>query len=320
MGFKIDYNIAIAGGAYDQRMLQESRQVFSDVSTPEQRQAADAAAEALREKLKGVKVTMSPEAVEYMDGIRERKEAQRIEEERIRQEYSSLLNPENAFDRVGTQFSIISGELSEMGFYDALSDDETLRVDKLLAGITYGMNSVCGNLKEENPGFEQLSSHAARFELESSTAALRQFSEKFVPSEMREKFDNLIDQYYEHNAKALEGYRSSKEISNELLAGIYDRTASEMVRPMREDEKIIQQAGKVKTEESDFTQAAESWRTYFKKLVSGEKSVDDSITMMQDTLNALASGNSKNPGLIQYVSQWNSFSIENARHYWGLLI
>ncbi len=320
MGFKIDYNIAIAGGAYDQRMLQESRQVFSDVSTPEQRQAADAAAEALREKLKGVKVTMSPEAVEYMDGIRERKEAQRIEEERIRQEYSSLLNPENAFDRVGTQFSIISGELSEMGFYDELSDDETLRVDKLLAGITYGMNSVCGNLKEENPGFEQLSSHAARFELESSTAALRQFSEKFVPSEMREKFDNLIDQYYEHNAKALEGYRSSKEISNELLAGIYDRTASEMVRPMREDEKIIQQAGKVKTEESDFTQAAESWRTYFKKLVSGEKSVDDSITMMQDTLNALASGNSKNPGLIQYVSQWNSFSIENARHYWGLLI
>lgn len=320
MGFKIDYNTAIAGGAYDQRMLQESRQVFSDVSTPEQRQAADAAAEALREKLKGVKVTMSPEAVEYMDGIRERKEAQRIEEERIRQEYSSLLNPENAFDRVGTQFSIISGELSEMGFYDELSDDETLRVDKLLAGITYGMNSVCGNLKEENPGFEQLSSHAARFELESSTAALRQFSEKFVPSEMREKFDNLIDQYYEHNAKALEGYRSSKEISNELLAGIYDRTASEMVRPMREDEKIIQQAGKVKTEESDFTQAAESWRTYFKKLVSGEKSVDDSITMMQDTLNALASGNSKNPGLIQYVSQWNSFSIENARHYWGLLI
>lgn len=280
IGFSIDYDVAIAGGAYDNRMLQKDRQVFSDVSTPEQRQAADAAAEALREKLKGVSVKMSPEAVEYMDGIRERKESQRAEEERRRQECSYLLNPENAFDRVGTQFSIISGELSEMEFYDSLSDDETLQVDQLLAGITYGMNSVCGNLKDESPGFEQLSSHAARFELESSTAALRQFSEKFVPSEMRERFDNLIDQYYEHNAKALEGYRSSKEFSNELLAGIYDRTASKMVRPMRED----------------------------------------SITMMQDTLNALASGNSKNPGLIQYVSQWNSFSIENARHYWGLLI
>ncbi len=320
MGFSIDYDVAIAGGAYDNRMLQKDRQVFSDVSIPEQRQAADAAAEALREKLKGVSVKMSPEAVEYMGGIRERKESQRAEEERRRQECSYLLNPENAFDRVGTQFSIISGELSEMGFYDSLSDDETLQVDQLLAGITYGLNSVCGNLKDESPGFEQLSSHAARFELESSTAALRQFSEKFVPSEMRERFDNLIDQYYEHNAKALEGYRSSKEFSNELLAGIYDRTASKMVRPMREDEKIIQQAGKVKTEEADFTQAAKSWKTYFKKLVSGEKSVEDSITMMQDTLNALASGNSKNPGLIQYVSQWNSFSIENARHYWGLLI
>ncbi len=319
MGARIDYDVAIAGGAYDNRMLQKSRQVFSDVSTPEQRQAADAAAEALRERLKGVSVKMSPEATEFMTGLRERKEAMYAENERIRQE-NSFLNKENAFDQIGTQFSIISGELSEMGFYDSLSDDETLQVDQLLAGITYGMNSVCGNMKEENPGFEQLSSHAARFELESSTAALRQFSEEFVPSEMRERFDKLIDQYYEHNAKALEGYRSTKEISNELLAGIYDRTASKMVRPMREEEKIVQQAGKVKVEDADFTKAAESWQTYFKMLVSGEKSVDDSITMMQDTLNALASGNSKNQGLIQYVSQWNSFSIENARHYWGLLI
>lgn len=308
----------ISGGAYEKRMIQKSLQTFSDLSTPEERQAADTAAEALKETLKGVTVTISPESVEFLDGVRERKEAQRAEEERMRQEYS-FLNPENAFNRIGTQFGIISDELSKMGFYDNLSDGEALQVDRILSGITHGMNSVCGNVKEEQFDSEQLSSYAARFELESSTAALRQFSEKFVPEDMRESFSNLIDQYYEHNAKILEGYRSSREISNELLATLYDQTASKRVIPMDEEEKNIQKAGKVKVEESDITNATESWREHFKLLVSGEKSVDDSITMMQDTLNALASGNSQNKSLLQYVSRWNSFSIENARQYWNLL-
>lgn len=314
-----NYNRTIAGGAYDNRMYQKNCQNFSDISTPEERQAADAAAEALKEKLKGVTVTMSPEAVEFMAGVRERKEAAMAEQERILQEFS-FLNPENAFNRIGTQFSIISDTLSGMGFYDNLSDDETLQVDCILAGITYGMNSVCGNVKEELSDSDQLSSYAARFELESSTAALRQFSEKFVPEDMRESFSNLIDQYYEHNAKVLEGYRSSREISNEGLATLYDWTASKRVIPMDEEEKNIQKAGKVKNTESDLNSATESWRKQFKMLLSGEKSVDDSITMMQDTLNALASGNSKSKDLLQYVSQWNSFSIENARQYWNLLV
>ncbi|MCM1263229.1 MAG: hypothetical protein NC313_10960 [Butyrivibrio sp.] len=294
-------------------------QAFSDFSTPEERQAADTAVEALKEKLKGVNVTISPESVEFLDGVKERKEAQRAEEERIRQEYG-FLNPENAFNRIDTQFGIISDALSGMGFYDNLSDDEALQVDRILSDITSGMNSVCGNVREVQPDSEQLSSYAARFELESSTAALRQFSEKFVPEEMREDFSNLIDQYYEHNAKILEGYRSSREISNELLATLYDWTASKRAIPMDEEEKNIQKAGKVKAEESDIANAVESWREQLKMLASGEKSVDDSITMMQDALNALASGNSKNQSLLQYVSKWNSFSLENARQYWSLLI
>lgn len=319
MGTEINYDVAMLGGVYYNRMIQKNLQNFSDLSTPEERQAADAAAAALEEKLKGVTVTISPESVEFLNGVRERKEAQKAEEERIRQEYS-FLNPESAFNRIGTQFGIISDELSKMGFYDNMSDDEVLQVERILAGITYGMNSVCGNVKEEVPDSKQLSSYAARFELESSTAALRQFSEKFLPEDMRENFSNLIDQYYEHNAKLLEGYRSSREISNERLATIYDWTAFMRAVPMDEEEKTIQKAGKVKLKESDITNATKSWREHFKMLVSGEKSVDDSISMMQDTLNALASGNSKDKNLLKYVSQWNSFSIENARQYWNLLI
>lgn len=321
MGYTINYDVAIAGGVYDDRMLQKNRQTYNDTPTLEQQQEADAAVKALQEKLKGVTVTISPEAVEFMNSMQERKEAACAENERILQE-NAFLNPDNAFDRIGTQFSVFSGALSEMGFFDELSDEETLKVEHFLASVTYGMNNLRhgGSLKEERPLSEELSSHAARFELESSTAALRQFSEKFIPASMRDSFNDLVDQYYEHNAKNLEGYRSVKEYMNEGSAKIYDRTAFMRAIPLSQDEKSVWKLGKVKLEESDYADAAENWKSQFKMLVRGEKSLEDVFAMMQDTLNALASGNSKNQDVLQYVSQWNASSIENTREYWSMLV
>lgn len=317
--YRLDYNSdnrTITGGVYSQRMYKKN--LAEQDLTPSEKDLQSA--EALKEKLKGVTVTISPEAEKYMTGLRERKEAQKAEEERIRQEWDSLFDPNDPFDRIGSYFSVFSGALSEMGFYDNLSDDETLQMECLLGGITYSMNSLFGNLQEEEAVCGPLSSYAARLELESSTAALRQFSEKFLPLNMRDTFDDLIDRYYERNAKGLIGYRSSWEQYHEDDAWILDRTASERVIPVSEKEKVIWQLGKVKTTEADYNHAAESWRLSLKKLVDGEKSVDDSIGMMQDTLNALASGNSKNQGVLQYVSRWNKFTVENARQYWKLLV
>lgn len=317
--YRLDYNgdsRTITGGVYNQRMYEKNLKEQS--LTPSEKDLQSA--EALKEKLKGVTVTISPEAERYMAGLRERKEAQKDEEERMRQEWDSLFDPDDPFDRIGTYFSVFDGALSEMGFYDDLSDDETLQMECLLGGITYGMNSLFGNLQEEEAVCGPLSSHAARFELESSTAALRQFSEKFLPLYMKDTFDNLIDRYYERNSKGLTGYRSSWEIYHEDDAWVLDTTASKRVVPVSEKEKIVWKLGKVKLTEADYDSAAESWRSSLKTLAGGEKSVDDSITAMQDTLNALASGNSKNQGVLQYVSRWNKFTIENARQYWKLLV
>ena len=68
---------------------------------------------------------------------------------------------------------------------------------------------------------------------------------------MQDFFNNLVDQYYEHNSKVLEGYQSSRETSNELLAAIYEKTASNRRAPLSENEKMIQMAGKVKVDEED---------------------------------------------------------------------
>ena len=317
MGIEIDYLTAGAGGAYWERMQKKNRAQYtmSENMTEEVETA-----EKLQEKLRGVTITMSPESEEYMSELRERKEAEKLRYE----QYMQSNNPFTAndpFAQIGTEFSIISNALSQMGFYDHLSDDEVLEVDTLLATITYGMNSIGGTLKIANDDpTTELTSYVARFELESSTAALRQFAKKYLPENMQEDFNTLVDKYYEHNSKALEGYRSSRERLNELQARNYEKTGSQRVVPMAEDEKMIQLSGKVKVNDEDINSAVKGWRESFKIIANSEKSVDDAVAMMRDILNRLASGNSENRRFLEYVDGWNTFAIENAKTYWSALM
>lgn len=329
MGYSFDYNeLRICGGVYDRRMYQNYRHNTTLTPTEEQKQTA----EELKEKMAGVTVTISQEGFDresYMADLRERKEEMRAQKERDREEHSYLnhLNKGDVFEQcfgqwyLGSLDSIISGTLDEMGFYDDLSDDETLEVECLLAGITYGMNTVGGGIRVADPVCGELTSQAARFELESSTAALKQFSKKYVPSKMQEQFAELIDQYYKHNEKALQGYRSSAEISDELTAKYNDEIASTRLFPIMEETEVIKgQLGKVKNTKDDVGHAVKEWQKQLRMLVSGVRSVNDSMQMMRNTLNALASGNSKDQGVLQYVDRRGSYSIENARQYWGMLL
>lgn len=64
---------------------------------------------------------------------------------------------------------------------------------------------------------------------------------------MQEQFAELIDQYYKHNEKALQGYRSTSEILDELTARLKEEMTSTRRFPiMKEGEKISWQLGKVK--------------------------------------------------------------------------
>lgn len=317
MGIEIDYLQAGAGGAYWERMLMKnSVQRTMPGHTPEEAGMA----EEVREKLSGVTITMSPESAEYMKRLEARKEEERAQQARFQRENSPLVM-QDPFSRIGTQFSTISKALSEMGYYDDLSDEEVLETDKLLANITYGMNSICGNFRvETETRAPELSSYAAKFELESSTAALRQFADKYLPENMRETFQNLVDKYYEHNSMALEGYRSTREIMDELQANTYDKVASSRVIPMSEEEKMTHLAGKVKPEDEDVNSAYKEWRTYFKMFAQADHPEDDVMAKLSESLNRLASGNSENKRFVQFIANRNAFAIENARLYWSALI
>lgn len=112
----------------------------------------------------------------------------------------------------------------------------------------------------------------------------------------------------------------SKETSNELLAAIYEKTASDRRAPLSENEKMIQMAGKVKADEEDEKEAIKEWRKCLRALADRKGETGEMMGRMSDILKRLASGNSENKQLLNYVEQWNSLSIENARKYWAVLV
>lgn len=286
---------------------------YKMVNTPEEQRAA----EELKTKMQGVKVTISPESLEYLAGVKERKEAERAARERWEKEKSL----ENPFEGIGTHFQIFSSALEEKGFYDNMSDEEVLEVESVLGDITHSLNGLFGTVKIISDGDgEELSSHAARFEVESATAAMRKFSKKYVPEEMREFFNGLIDRYYEFNSRKLEGYRSSEEAFNELDAELYDKTESSRVIPLNKAQRAAQLAGKVKISKEDKETAVKEWRKCLNALAGGRGELDEMMGKMSDILKKFASGNSENKLLLDYVEQWNSTAIENARKYWSALV
>lgn len=317
MEMEIDYLKAGTGGVYWDRIQKKNR---AEYKAPDNSSEDEKSAEEVREQLTGVTLTMSPESEEFTARLAERKAAERAQQLRFQQE-NNPLQMQNPFDRIGTQFATISKALSNMGYYDNLSDEEILKTETLLANITYGMNNLCGNLRvESDDQFQELSSYAARFELESSTAALRQFANKYLPEHMQERFQGLVDKYYEHNSKALEGYRSNKEIMSELQARIYDRTESARVIGPSEVEQMNHLYGKVKVKDEEINSAVNDWRACFRDLSEGKQPVKDVMGKIQGILNRLASGNSKNKRFLQYVNEWNAFPIENAKLYWSALV
>lgn len=320
MGMEINYSQERTGGAYWERMHQKNRKEYQ---MPPNTEEEIKAAEKVKKEMEGVEVSMSPEAEEFLAGTKARKEAAQAEYDRLEKE-SYFSNMENPFEFSGggrPQYSIFSKALSEQGFYDNMSDEEVLEAEDLLISITYGMNSIRGGSQEGvNSQFSQLSSHAARFELESSTAALRQFSNKYLPESMKASFNTLIEKYYEHNDKQLEGYRSSEEIVNELKGKLLERTASQRISPVSAEEKVSQMASKVEIRKEDEEAAVNGWKKCFQSIMNGKSTVEDAISQMKNILKSYVSGNSENENFLKYVEQWNEFSIKNANSYWSKVI
>lgn len=142
-------------------------------------------------------------------------------------------HPDEPFwGNTGNQWLTFSEFLYDNRVYDSLSTEEAGELDEALQKMTCGMDDVSrwqlvsGKIEHDAParylsgiGFTE-SEDALRLELESSAEALKYFGEKHIADEgLREKFNGLVDMFYAHNSKILDGYSSAAENRAKAQAG-----------------------------------------------------------------------------------------------------
>ncbi|NSL51888.1 hypothetical protein [Calidifontibacillus erzurumensis] len=148
------------------------------------------------------------------------KQVQGLMEMTVEEFFSKDINVQNADPsdifsyRPQDQWLVFSQYLHESKYYDSLTDEELNKVESILQHITDGIDSLATYAGINLFGIkkQQLNSYEAHLELASSTAALQHFSDMFLSGDVKNGFDQLIQEYVRHNSKKVMNYQSVEEI------------------------------------------------------------------------------------------------------------
>ena len=269
------------------------------------------------------RITFSPETLEYMAHVDERKAAQRAERARLEAE-----NPWSPFDYRGdlsqnepTQYLVFSKFLYDKGFFDDMDDEQAGNMENMLKNITSGMDSIRSSL--DTGRWEGSMSHeAAKLDLVSSVNALNYFADTYVPEGMRDSFKELIKEYENYNSKIAANHKNSADWYSEAMADISAPNATGVsadVREAQEQIRAYQQIGRVTHTEQEEKGLIEEYQTLFDKLIKKEDSAGNIFDSLQNLLVNYASGGSKNSRVLNLLNANNAGSINRMFQYWSAM-
>ena len=172
-------------------------------------------------------------------------------------------------------------------------------------------------------GGRELYSYEAALEVESSTAALKLFCDKYLQNEQKDGFDFLIGKYYDDLSKRLQGYQSAEE---ELYESIHDLGISESDQTLRQhglsEKQIKTHKIKVKLGGVKHTkQEEEAYRNALKQLFSSINKENQASVFerLEELVVNYASGNSDDPDVRNVVRTQTQGVRDNVRDYWEKL-
>lgn len=300
-------------GAYDKRVEQNRFKAESQINKAERENSITA-----KEMLGGT-VEISQESKEFMDGVGERKAAQRAALEGARE------GGGNAFDGTGDfkkQYLVLSENLYRNGFYDDLSDDEVRDMEETLRDITSGMESINRNGLNRNFSTE-MSHEGAKLELISSVNALNYFADKYVPEKIRDSFKELIKQYESYNSERVAAHKSIYDLRDEGMAqmpapsGTYVSTAP---KKQQEEVKASAAIGKVAHTAEQEQANKEEYQALFERLMTKQEDASKVFEGLQRALINYASGGSTNNMVLTMLNERNTAAIHNMADYWSRLL
>ena len=236
---------------------------------------------------RGVKVSVSDEDMEFLcseEGYQKMKQdaadlyVKNANQQKI---IAKDKNPNDLFwNNTGNQWLVFSEKLYNSGFYAEMEAEEVKQFEDTLAYATFGMDCLSrsqyltgiefSSIQEEYKYY--MSSSEAVTELESSVAALRYLSDKLLPEENQEEFNQLIDMYYEHNKEVLSEYNNPMESFNKVIAGIHSRKSSyshlldEVAEKPVSEYKYTVMLGMIEKSEQEKEQYQQELQSLFEKL------------------------------------------------------
>ncbi|SDZ08880.1 hypothetical protein SAMN05421736_10632 [Evansella caseinilytica] len=238
-------------------------------------------------------------------------------------------DPSDIFSyRPQDQWLVFSQYLHESGFFDSLSNEEVEGMEFALNSITSGLDSLT-MLGAKSPRFSSsrvnkiLDSYEARLELSSSSAALQYFSDKYLSEDVKQGFDELVQQYVSHNAKKVENYQSSEEKFYAARAKLNLESASltaEQARQLSMTNKL----GQTTYTKEELEELQKTYTDLFQSL----KSENDLSAVLQKTrkqlLEFVTKGISQKDASYQlaqsFVGQRTDETFQRIEGYWQKLL
>ena len=190
-----------------------------------------------------VRVSVSKEDMDFLcsDAGFKKMKADALELYKLNAEQQKKININKNGDDVfwehtGDQWLAFSKMLNDEGFYNGMSDDDVKKMENVLSDITAGMDHLSRSqyhtgivFSDAKDSFHFFMSRAdVLTELESSSSALKYFSDKFLTGIAKEGFDKLIEDYRRHNEEIITNYVNPMESFHKIVAGI-NKTAKEFV-------------------------------------------------------------------------------------------
>lgn len=235
----------------------------------------------------------------------------------------------------GNQWLIFSEYLYNNDFYTDMTDEEVQEMEKTLAQITAGMDHLSRTQYTTGIEFSDYYGHGANYfmsssevlvELESSTSALRYFSDKFVSEDKKEQFDELINLYHTHNTEIIGEYVNPIESFNKMVHNIHSGKYPDSSVLKISDEKIVDEykytlllgnISKTDTERAAFQKKITS---VFDAIFQKADLSETFWTQLKDTYLAYTTNDSEDEAFRNYIWDNSSFTMNRIQNYWYHMI
>ncbi len=230
------------------------------------------------------------------------------------------------------RWNVFDDYLSYCGFYDNMEEDD---IEKLRDTMSHILVRTSDSIDVETQkytgkssfssgsGGRELYSYEAALEVESSTAALKLFSEKYLQNEQKSDFDYLINKYHEDLSKRLQDYKSAEE---ELYESINNLGFSESDETLRQhglsEEQIKTHKINVKLGGVKHTKEEEdAYRNALKQLFSSINRENQASVFqkLEELIVNYASGNSGDQDVRNVVRMQTQGVRNNVQNYWEKL-